>query len=236
VVARTYTSLPPIVDKWFQFLFHSPSGVLFTFPSRYLFTIGHQEVFSLTQWSGQIPTKFHVLRGTWENILLLCLTFHLQDCHFLWSSFPEHSVMVNSNNPRSVSLSRMYPATPTPQRTQAITWHRFWLFPFRSPLLRESLRFLFLALLRCFSSCRSPSYPIDSDKNILGLPRWVSPFGNLRIKACLTAPRSFWQSTASFIVSWCQGIHQMPFSINRKFVFPNSRILNLQIFQRSQET
>ena len=25
----------------FQFLFHSPPGVLFTFPSRYLFTIGH---------------------------------------------------------------------------------------------------------------------------------------------------------------------------------------------------
>ena len=39
----------------------------------------------------------------------------------------------------------------------------FWLLPFRSPLLRESLRFLFLALLRCFSSGRSPLYPIYSD-------------------------------------------------------------------------
>ena len=28
-----------IVSIWFQDLFHSPSGVLFTFPSRYLFTI-----------------------------------------------------------------------------------------------------------------------------------------------------------------------------------------------------
>ena len=46
--------------------FHPPFGVLFTFPSRYLFTIGHQVVFSFTQWSGQIPTEFHVLRGTWE--------------------------------------------------------------------------------------------------------------------------------------------------------------------------
>ena len=45
-------------------LFHSPPGVLFTFPSRYLFTIGHQEVFSLSRWSGQIPAKFHVLCGT----------------------------------------------------------------------------------------------------------------------------------------------------------------------------
>ena len=31
---------------------------------------------------------------------------------------------------------------------------RFGLFPFRSPLLRESLWFLFLRLLRCFSSAR----------------------------------------------------------------------------------
>ena len=28
-------ALPPIVGIWFQVLFHSPPGVLFTFPSRY---------------------------------------------------------------------------------------------------------------------------------------------------------------------------------------------------------
>ncbi len=67
MVARTYTSLPPLVDNWFQFLFHSPSGVLFTFPSRYLFTIGHQVVFSLTPWSGQILMEFHVLHDTREH-------------------------------------------------------------------------------------------------------------------------------------------------------------------------
>ena len=55
-----------------------------------------------------------------------------------------------------------------------------------------------------------------SNKNILGLPRWVSPFGNLRIKAWLAAPRSFWQPSASFIASWYQGIHQTPFSISYK--------------------
>src|SRR5699024_8247860 len=30
-----------LVGIWFQELFHSPPGVLFTFPSRYWFTIGH---------------------------------------------------------------------------------------------------------------------------------------------------------------------------------------------------
>jgi hypothetical protein len=33
--------LPPLVNIGFQVLFHSPPGVLFTFPSRYCSTIGH---------------------------------------------------------------------------------------------------------------------------------------------------------------------------------------------------
>ena len=40
------------------------TGVLFTFPSRYWFTIGRQVVFSLGRWSSRIPTGFHVPRGT----------------------------------------------------------------------------------------------------------------------------------------------------------------------------
>src|SRR5699024_5066325 len=44
--------------------FHSPSGVLFTFPSRYWFTIGHQVVFRLGKWSSQFPTEFLVFRRT----------------------------------------------------------------------------------------------------------------------------------------------------------------------------
>ena len=38
----------------------------------------------------------------------------------------------------------------------------------------------------------------------------VSPFGNLRIKACLAAPRSLSQLTTSFIASLCLGIHRTP--------------------------
>ena len=37
----------------------------------------------------------------------------------------------------------------------------------------------------------------------------VSPFGHLRIKACLPAPRSFSQATTSFIACNRQGIHHM---------------------------
>ena len=59
--------LPLFVGTRFQVLFHSPLGVLFTFPSRYLCTIGRQRVFSLAGWSLQLPTGFHVSRGTREQ-------------------------------------------------------------------------------------------------------------------------------------------------------------------------
>ena len=48
----------------FQVLFHSPPGVLFTFPSRYYSAIGHQVVFSLGGWSPLLPIGFHVSGGT----------------------------------------------------------------------------------------------------------------------------------------------------------------------------
>ena len=59
--------LPLFVGMRFQVLFHSPLGVLFTFPSRYLFTIGQLVVLSLGGWSPQIPPGFHVSEGTQEH-------------------------------------------------------------------------------------------------------------------------------------------------------------------------
>ena len=48
----------------FQALFHSPPGVLFTFPSRYWSAIGRRRVFSLGGWSPQLRAGFHVARAT----------------------------------------------------------------------------------------------------------------------------------------------------------------------------
>src|SRR5881296_528465 len=58
-------ALPLLVSTRFQVLLTLLAGVLFTFPSRYWFTIGRRIVFSLRRWSSQIPTGFHVSRGTW---------------------------------------------------------------------------------------------------------------------------------------------------------------------------
>lgn len=49
-----------LVGARFQALFHSPLGVLFTFPSRYSSTIGHPGVFSLGGRSPQLRPGFHV--------------------------------------------------------------------------------------------------------------------------------------------------------------------------------
>ena len=48
----------------FMFYFTPRLGFFFTFPSRYLFTIGHPGVFSLTRWSSLIHTGFHVPHAT----------------------------------------------------------------------------------------------------------------------------------------------------------------------------
>ena len=62
--------LSQLAGTGFQVLFHSPPGVLFTFPSRYCFTIGHQVVFSLTGWSPLVQTRFHVSRPTLDTVSL----------------------------------------------------------------------------------------------------------------------------------------------------------------------
>ena len=53
-----------LVNTGFQVLFHSPPGVLFTFPSQYCSTIGHQVVFRLGGWSPRLPAGFLVSAGT----------------------------------------------------------------------------------------------------------------------------------------------------------------------------
>jgi hypothetical protein len=50
--------LRQFVGTRFQVLFHSPPGVLFTFPSRYWSTIGHQECLALGDGPPSFPSGF----------------------------------------------------------------------------------------------------------------------------------------------------------------------------------
>jgi hypothetical protein len=128
-----------IVGVRFQVYFTPLTGVLFTFPSRYLFTIGCQGVFSLIQWSGRIHAEFHVHRITWDTSRRLQTSL----------TRLSRSMVILS---RMLSSSFTYHIkVPQPRKYK---YSRFRLFRFRSPLLTESLRFLFLGLLRCFTSPR----------------------------------------------------------------------------------
>ena len=76
--------LPQLVNTGFQVLFHSPTGVLFTFPSQYFFTIAYHGVFRLGGWSPRLPTGFLVSRGT----LVLYVGFGLSHTRLLLSLVP----------------------------------------------------------------------------------------------------------------------------------------------------
>ena len=64
---RTSIVLCVLVNIRFQVLFHSPPGVLFTFPSQYFFSIGHQVVFRLGGWSPRLLTGFLVSADTSDS-------------------------------------------------------------------------------------------------------------------------------------------------------------------------
>ena len=90
---------------------------------------------------------------------------------------------------RSAIYSFIFIACPNP-----VVYHytRFRLFPFRSPLLRKSIIFfLFLRVLRCFSSPGSPQHTMYSCEVTLSKIGWVSSFGYLRIRAHLQLPVAF---------------------------------------------
>ena len=63
-VRRCTFVLRLFVNIGFQVLFHSPPGVLFTFPSQYCSTIGHQVVFRLGGWAPRLLTGFLVSADT----------------------------------------------------------------------------------------------------------------------------------------------------------------------------
>jgi hypothetical protein len=104
------------------------------------------------------------------------------------------------------------PTTPNRQRHQALTPARFGLFPFRSPLLRESL---LLSSPRGTEMFQFPRFPLSALCVQTGVTPHdgcrVSPFGHPRIEAWSAAPRGFSQPPTSFLGFRRQGIHRWLF-------------------------
>ena len=115
----------------------------------------------------------------YSGYLIEFVIFRLQDYHLLRFGFPTNSTILQICDSNKKVLQ--------PQ-------NEFWfgLFPFRSPLLRKSI-FLslppvtkmfqfagFLSLLLCIHNRITVNYYC-----------WVSPFGNLWIKAYLLLPKAY---------------------------------------------
>ena len=94
-----YIALPQLVNTGFQVLFHSPPGVLFTFPSQYYALSVTKEYLALRGGPRSFPQGFSCLVVLW--IPPCCLTFHVRDFHPLWLDFPDHSVIFGRSITRS---------------------------------------------------------------------------------------------------------------------------------------
>ena len=96
---------------------------------------------------------------------------------------------------------------PQPQQSKL---HWFGLFRVRSPLLTESNFFLFLQVLRCFSSPGCPPGPYAFGVGISVLLRMGSPIRRPPGRRMCAPRRGLSQLAASFIGSLCQGIRRAP--------------------------
>ena len=160
--------------------------VLFTFPSRYLSTIGLSVVFSLTGWAPQIPAEFLVLRGTQVPSRLADI------------------VSRTGLSPSTDQLSRWFRysvrgGSPTVLQPRARPKDRPGLgsCAFARHYLRNHCYFLFLRVLRCFSSPRSPPRIARMAGSLPpGFPIRTSPG-----RCAFAAHRRFSQLVTSFVAS-----------------------------------
>ena len=149
--------------------------MLFTFPSRYWFAIGLSGVFSLAGWSRRIRAEFLVLRVTQDTTRP-----HRASGTGLSPSLTELS--------RSLSSHSGYHNVVLLPRPCIATWP-VWALP-RSLATTGGIisYFLFLEVLRCFSSLRSPpNYCQDNYPS----GNWVVPFGNPGVKGHLRLTRAY---------------------------------------------
>ena len=158
------------MDTRFQVCFTPLAAVLFAFPSRYLFTIGHRVVFSLGGWSPRIRTEFHVLRPT-------------RDPRGSGRAFGYGAV--TRCGPAFQLCPPSLSGTVSESRNPGKQASRFGLLRFRSPLLAQS------RLISSPVGTEMFHFPTCSSGGLCIHPavtgrysRRVAPFGNPRVKAC----------------------------------------------------
>ena len=146
VRGSTFNVVPQLVNTGFQVLFHSPPGVLFTFPSQYYALSVTKEYLALGGGPPDFPQGFSCLAVLW--ILHAVYRFRVRGFHPLWPDFPDRSTNESTHFSQSITRSR--------------TRDRLGSFHFARRYFGNRVFFLFLALLRCFSSGGSRRNAMDS--------------------------------------------------------------------------
>jgi len=196
-------------------LFHSPPGVLFTFPSRYWFTIGGNAYLALAGGPAGFPQGF-------SCPVVLGMSFP-PDSPFAYAPL---TLFGTAFQPSSTRLVWFW-IVPRPRRQ----YLRFRLVRFRSPLLPESRLFSLPRRTKMFQFRRCPSFFLCVQKTMTTL---LWPGFPIRIppdRRSLAAPRSVSPLAASFLGTLPQGIHHAPFSASS---LPNAEGSTLTIYTPSR--
>ncbi len=193
----------------FQVLFHSPLGVLFTFPSRYWFAIGHRRV--LQAWMVVHPGSDRVSRARPYSGIRVArpAVLRVRGCHpCAGPPMPFPSPGGPAPGPGSPRMRAHNPDGGTPA---ACTRAGLALVPFRSPLLAES------RLISSSSGYLDVSVPRVASSGLLcsargsrALPRLGSPIRRSAGRRMFAPHRGLSQLAASFVGFLCQGIRRAP--------------------------
>ena len=151
-------------------------------------------------------------RRTQVSSVSVYFKFRLRGYYPLWQGFPVLFFTFEILDPRSRIRRPENPTTPGWQRCNAYTHPGLGSSPFARRYSGNRSFFLFLQVLRCFSSLRSllRDYGFITGWQRLSHCR-VSPVGNPWVYARLTTHQGLSQPTTSFIASQRPGIHRMPF-------------------------
>jgi hypothetical protein len=148
-----------------------------------------------------------VLRNRTREPFLFCL----RGLHPVSLAIPGHSTReLVCNSPRPLQRSQVRPCNTLDTTPAGLTYQRFRLFPFRSPLLGES-RLLSVppgTEMVHFPGLATPPYVFRWRDR--GLPSTGCPIRKSPGQSLFAAYRSLSQLTTSFIAVLCQGIHRTP--------------------------
>ena len=168
--------------------------MLFTFPSRYWYTIGLSRVFSLAGWTRPIHAGLHVSRATQGTAML-----RLASCTGLSPALAGLSRPFHSQDACNV-------AALLPQRGRNLAG--LGCAPFARHYWGYHCCFLFLRVLRCFSSPGSP--PASAGYQVFNLVG--CPIRRSRDQRPFAPTPGLSQLITSFIACESLGIRHTPFS------------------------